>query len=694
MHPWSKLGAAFLLAVLAVGVPTIAYAESPVTFGASHIVDKTGALGNREGEVAAAITKLATDTGTDLFVAYVDTFTGVANREEWADQTADKNGMGTNDVLLAIATGDRQYQLSVSPNFKLTDAQLSEIESVAIEPPLRENDWAGAAIGTANGLSESLQGKAVTTPQIVPGKANPGSGGGGFGVVIGILIVIVAVGLIIFLAMRRRRKKAGGAVGAPDAVQSLPTPQLKQQAGSALVQTDDAVKTSGQELGFAVAQYGEAATTAFQTALAEATALLRQAFTLQQKLDDSEPDTEQQQRAWYAEILQLCGSANATLDEQAADFDALRQLEKNAPQAAATVAAAATEVESRIAAAEASLADLSARYTPTSIATVADNPAQARERVTFAGTALTEANSRLAAGDTGAAAVGIRAAEESVDQAKLLLDAVDRLSADLQQAAATVGPAITDLETDLVAARSLPVSADGASASLPSVIAQTEQTLTAVKARLAAGPINPIELVQTLEAANTPMDAALQGVRDAAMQMQRAQAALSQTLLAARSQVSAAEDFITARRGAVGAEARTRLAEAGRLVVQADSLAASDPANALAAAQRADALAAEAIRLAQNDVNGFNATNGGGFGGLLGGGSGGGNSGGGNGAMGAVLGGILINSILGGGGSSRGGGGSRGGSTGGGSRSGGGPRSAGSFGGGGTRSRRGGGGRF
>ena len=714
MHAWSKLGAALMMSALAagglaaagptaatpaVGVPTIASAESPVTFGASHLLDKTGALGNREGEVTAAITRLATETGTDLFVVYVDTFTGVANREEWADHTADANGLGINDVLLAVATGDRQYQLSVSPNYMLTDAQLSEIESVAIEPPLRVNDWAGAAIGAANGFTESLHGQPVTTPQITPGKPNPGSGGGGFAVVIGILIVIVAVGLIIFLAMRRRRAHGMGA-GGPAAVQAVPTPQLKQQAGSALVQTDDAIKTSGQELGFAVAQFGEAATVAFHSALTDATAMLSQAFTLQQKLDDSEPDSEEQQRAWYVEIIDLCGTANDALDEQAADFDALRQLEKNAPQAAATTATAAAAAQARLAAAEASLADLAARYTATSIATVADNPAQARERLTFAATALNEANAQLAAGTTGAAAVGIRAAEESVDQANLLLDAVDRLGADLQHAFAAVTPAITDLETDLLAARALAVG-DGVSANLPAVIAQTEQTVTAVKTRLAAGPINPIELVHTLEAVNTPMDAVLAGVRNAAAAQQRAQAALSHTLLAARSQVSAAEDFITARRGAVGAEARTRLAEAGRLVVQADSLSVTDPTSALAAAERADALAAEAIRLAQNDVNGFNAANGGGFGGLLGGGPSGnsGSSGGGTGAMGAVLGGILINSILGGGGAgSRGGGnlfgGGGGGSRGGGGFRSGGSRSAGSFGGGGTRSRRGGGGRF
>ncbi|GAB3123523.1 TPM domain-containing protein [Glaciibacter psychrotolerans] len=686
MRARSLVGAVFLLAALTLAAPTIAHAESPVTFGSSHIVDTVGALGDRNDEVVAAIDTLAAETGTDLFVVYVDSFTGVSDRQEWADQTADKNGLGTNDVLLAVATKSRQYQLSAAPDFRLTDAQLSAVESVAIEPPLRQSDWAGAALGAASGLTESLQGQPVTTPQIIPGDATPSSGGGGGGNVltIGLIVAVILVAGILFFVLRSKKRGAAsrGPAGAGTTA-VVPTAQLKQQAGSALVQTDDAVKTSGQELGFAIAQYGDDATAAFQDALTAATATLRQAFTLQQKLDDSVPDTEQQQRDWYAEIAALCAQANAVLDEQAADFDALRQLEKNAPAAAAATASAATAADARLANAEARLSDLASRYTAASIATVADNPVQARERLAFAANALDEANSRLAAGDTASAAVGIRAAEESVAQARLLLDAIDRLGDDLQQAASTVTAALADLETDLVTARSVPVT-DGASASLPGVIAQTEQTVATATARLEAGPINPIELVQLLDAANTPMDAALQGVRDAAAQLQRAQAALSQTLLAARSQVSAAEDFITARRGAVGAEARTRLAEAGRLVVQADSLAQSDPPTALAAAQRADSLAADAIRLAQNDVNGFGA--GGGLGGLLGGASG--SSGSGSGTMGAVLGGILISSLLNGGG-----GGGGGGMFGGGSRSSG-SRSAGSFGGSGTRSRRGGGGRF
>ncbi|TFD74164.1 TPM domain-containing protein [Cryobacterium sp. Sr8] len=679
-----------LLSALVLSAPAVAHAEDPVTFGASHIVDRVDALGDREGDVQAALDQLYEDTQTDLFVVYVDSFTGAADREAWADETADKNGLGSRDVLLVVATADRQYQLSVAADFALTDAELTDLETVAIEPALRENDWAGAAIGAAEGIGASITGAPVPAPVVTPGEANPGGGRyTGVWVALVILIVVGGIVLVVVLARRQRAVPAGGAGRASGAPPALTTAQLKQRASSELVQTDDAIKTSEQELGFAIAQYGVEATGAFQSALATAKAQLSQGFTLQQRLDDAEPDTEDQRRAWYGEIIALCDKANAALDDQAADFDELRKLEQRAPDAAASLEKQIAGVDARINEAEASLASLFERYSEAALATVADNPRQADERVTFAENALTEANARLAAGEPSAAAVGIRAAEESVDQARLLLDAVDRLGADLASAAQSVTGELRELETDIIQARALPAGT-GAAAELPGVIAGTEQTVAEVKAHLAAGKINPIELVQRLETANERMDAVLAGVRDAQAQAQRAEAALTQTLLAARSQVSAAEDFITARRGAVGAEARTRLAEAGRLLVHAESSRAADPAGSLAAAQRANALAAEAISMARNDVDGFSGT--GGMGDMFGGGRSA--RGGGDGSLGAVLGGILIGSILSGGGGG-GGGGFGGFGSGGGRRGGGGGFGIpGGFGGSGTRSRRGGGGRF
>ncbi|WP_160329709.1 TPM domain-containing protein [Microterricola viridarii] len=625
-----------------------------MTFGSSPIVDTVGALGSRTGDVEKAIDTLYQNERMQLFVAYVDVFENPADAVAWTDATATANGLGSNDYLLAVAVDGHSYYLSAASGSPLSDQQLTEIDQNYIEPALHDADWAGAAIGAATGLERAARGDSLN-----------GGTGGGSGFVWFFLIGVVIVGAVLFIVLRRRGKSSasGGRGGAaPGGLGELSTAELKQRAGSALVRTDDAVKTSEEELGFAIASYGSEATAGFQKALADAKALLSNGFTLQQKLDDSEPDTEEQQRSWYAQIIDLCEKANAVLDAQAEAFDALRALEKNAPQALATARQTAETVRGRLGAARATVARLATQYTDAALATIADNPAQAEDRLAFAEAALGQADTALAAGKTSDAAVGIRAGEEAVDQAALLLDAVDRLDHDLTEARASFSAAIDDLRSDIAAARALPAGAD-ASGQLDSVVAATEAVLSDVSAKLSAERVNPVEVVRRLEQANNQIDTVLGSVRDAQAAQARAEAALSQNLLAARSQLSAAEDFITARRGAVGAEARTRLAEAGRLIVQAESLSAADPAQALGQAQRANQLAAEAIRLAQNDVGGY----GGGMGTGMGGdifGSGSGRGGGGN-VAGAVLGGLLINSMLGGGGSRGSSGGSFGGSMGG-----------------------------
>jgi tetratricopeptide (TPR) repeat protein len=273
------------------------------------------------------------------------------------------------------------------------------------------------------------------------------------------------------------------------------------------------------------------------------------------------------------------------------------------------------------------------------------------------------------------------ASEEAAAQASQLLDTVDRLAADLDQAAAGVRAAMTETEQDLAEAKAMAASG-AASGDLAGQVAAAEAALAAVQQEMARGRYDPLAAIRRIQEAGSRLDQALATVRDQQQQTQRARASLEQALLAARSEISAAQDFITTRRGGVGGEARTRLAEAQRHFDQAMQLAQSDPVAALAHAQQADALAEQAGQLARADVGAF--SQGGGFGG-----------GGGGGLGGLVLGGILIDSMLGGG---RSGGGFGGGFGGGGGGFGGGGRGGGlgpgSFGGRGTRGRRGGGGKF
>jgi hypothetical protein len=192
-------------------------------------------------------------------------------------------------------------------------------------------------------------------------------------------------------------------------------------------------------------------------------------------------------------------------------------------------------------------------------------------------------------------------------------------------------------------------------------VAGVEAALAQVKIEIQGGKIDPIATLDRVEKAHQALDQSLSGIRDQQEQARRAQAALQQTIMAAQSQISATSDYIAARRGGVGTEARTRLAEAQRNLDYALSISSNDPVTALTYAQQAQALAAQAAQLAQSDVDQFGgfANQGYGRGGMFGGGGNGGGLGG------AILGGILINSILHGGGGGWGGGNNDGGGGGG-----------------------------
>ncbi|WP_439591440.1 TPM domain-containing protein [Microbacterium sp.] len=644
-----------------------ASATDPVDLGQPYVADESKVLSSSELSAAnERLSTLYTNTDVDLFVALVPDFTNPSDRVDWANDTASLNGLNERQYLLAIATDGRQYTISADDAGPLSNEQLDAIEA-QIRPFLSANDWSGAIDAAADGFETALAGGS--------------GGGGGFTGILIFVVIAAAIGVVIWLIVRSRRKKTpvgGRPGGAP--LEQVSTQELEKRASSALVETDDAVRTSEQELGFAKAQFGDAAAAEFAAALQTAKDNLNRAFTLKQQLDDATPDTEEQVRAWNSEILSLCETANAGLDEKAAAFDELRKLEQNAPEAIARVQTERAAVAAALEAATAQLATLSASYAPEALATVADNPEQARQRIAFADEQLTLAQESIGAGKGGEAAVSIRAAEESVGQADLLEKAIAKLGTDLAEGEKNATALLGELESDVAAASALP-DADGR---IAAVIASTRAEIEKARGFLTGANRRPLFALQGLEAANTQIDGLVQGVRDAAAQAERARQVVGQLIMQAQAQVSTAEDYITSRRGAIGAEARTRLAEAGAALVQAQQLQQTAPEQATQYAQRANQLAGQAIQYAQNDVGSFQG------GGMLGGG---GSGGGGNGGMlGAVLGGIVINSLLGGGGgggrSSGGMGGGLGGMLGGGGRSG---RSSGSFGGGGTRSRRGGG---
>ncbi|HRN30177.1 MAG TPA: TPM domain-containing protein, partial [Terrimesophilobacter sp.] len=221
----------------ALALPTAAHATDPVPLEGAYVVDYVGVIGNQSDAVMGSLDSLA-DAGINLFVVVVDRFTGVGTNDSWAAATADLNRMGDRDVLFAIATVDRNFDFSYPDDLSLSEAETDRLENDVAVPLLRNNDYVGAIIAYADAMRAELTG----TP-VGPSDA----GGGGIPINWPIVGGVVAVGGgALYLYSRSRKKKAVAA-------DKLSQKELDTRAGVLLVQLDDQLKTSEQDLSFALA---------------------------------------------------------------------------------------------------------------------------------------------------------------------------------------------------------------------------------------------------------------------------------------------------------------------------------------------------------------------------------------------------------------------------------------------------------
>lgn len=662
---WLTLAALALAAVAGVFTASAASATDPLTLDAGYVTDQADVLSaDEEATVEARLEELTANSNADLFVVLVDDFTNPSDNVQWADTVADRNNLGTEQYLLAIAVDGRSFYISAAPDGPVSFDQLDTIEDKMV-PFAADGDWVGAITIAADEIQGDGGAGALRTVLIV----------------VAIIAAALLVWLIIALVRRARRnaeiRKRGAMPETPDPADPFSTltdEQVETQAGLALVQADDAITSSKEELGFAVAQFGEGATEEFTRVVDAAKAKIAEAFDLKQKLDDEIEDTIHDRRAWHIRIIRIAEEIDDVLDDNTEAFDALRKLEQNAPQELERVRGERAALNPVLASAAPALSTLSATYDPAALATVADNPAQAQERADLADRSIEAAAQAIAAGRSGEAAFAIRTAEQSVAQAAQLAQAVSTLGAELAAIETQSQALVTELQADLAAAQQLP-DTTGAIAAASSA---TAQQLQLAQADLASTKRNPQRVLEALSAANAQIDAAIAQGREGVERSRRVQQMLEQTLAQANSEIRAAREFIETRRGTVGSTARTRLANAEASLTQALNLRATDPEASLAEANRALALAGQATSAAQSDVQAYNPPGyDSGWGSPFGGG---GSSSGGSGIGGDILGGIIGGLLAGGGGGSS----RRSGSSGWRSSGGGGFRSSG-FGGGGSR---------
>jgi len=660
----------------------------------TQVTDEVDALAGRGGEVQQALSRLQSQTGIQLFVVYVETF-GDYDPNEWFDETARLSGLGDRDGLLAVATEDRVYLIDVQAT-ALTQEQLDEVAAVAIEPALAVNDWAGAAVGAAEGVRAALAKQVVQQPPLQPGDPHPGGTGESswLGALVCLLMVagVLAALVTAFVLSRRRQRQARLAADPNDANPGVSTQQLSDRANTLLLQVDDALRTSESELSLATADYGDEETKPFADAITAAKADITEAFRLRMELEELPGEDETGRRQRLAEIIRLGEAADRRLDEQAQPFHELRALESTLEQTVPALTQRRAGIAAAVPRAESTLVTLRERYSGSTVATVAGNVDQAQQRLRFATASLAKAGEQAAVGKRGPAALAVRAAGQALDQADELLAAIDRANADLAAAAQALPALLAEVTAEVEQARAAlavggpaqpgttapGVPAGPALVALATALAAGEAAVAAVRSAQQASTMDPVAELRRLQDADAVLDHALEAHRDQQERVARAAAMIDAALAAARAEVAAAANFINTRRGAVGTQARTLLAEAQRLLALAEAHAATDPVTALDEAQRADRTAEQATQAAESDVDSWSHYGPGG--------SAGGRGGGLDGLTGAILGGILVGGSRGGywgGGWGPGFGGPRRGGASGGPRGGGfgGVRTGGSFGG-------------
>lgn len=617
-------------------VAPAATAEPPFRLP-DYVTDNAGALSDKQlSDVQKAVDQLYSDRHVRLWVVFVDSF-APKGAVAWAQDTRKISDLGDQDAILAVATGERSYSFLVPPAAAGgSSTKVDDIRRDKIEPALRRDDWAGAAVAAATGLAALGATGGGTTASIswVP-------------VLIIAAILLLAIVLLILWSRHRKRKRHEAEVAAakrvdptdPEALAAVPVDALDDLSRSIVVDVDNAVRTSNNELELAVEEFGQQQTAPFAQAVENARITLKQAFNVRQQLDDAVPETPAQRRDLLTRVVVAAARANRELETQTESFHQLRDLVINAPDRLDALTQQLVDVTARIEPSQQKLTQLHAEFADSALASVARNVNAAKERLGFADESITrgrELVDKPTAGKQGELVDCVRGAESALQQASSMLDAVDSAASDIRKAVSTLPAAITDIQNGInQAAAQL---AQGNLANASELSTARDAAVKAVTAAQSTGAADPLGAFTQLTEADAHLDRLLAAVAEEREAAERLSRSYDQALFTAQSRVRSVSDYVDTRRGSVGPEARTRLNEAVRQLEAAQSKKKSNITEAIAHANGASLLAAQAQQLANNDVQAAQRAYLNRYGGT-----------GRSSDMGAVIGGIILGNILRGG---------------------------------------------
>lgn len=594
---------------LIAGLGAPALATSPVTISTS-VTDPSDWLSDSQVSEISSSADEAGSAGLQVYFVTVPDFSG-AEPIEWCKTSGVNSGLSNQSIVYVIAYEERMFTTCGNADQQVvTDSDITRATSAAKKVlaksnPLDTDTTTDAATTFISTLTSTVTGQASSSSSHSSSTGAPSSGKSGFGWIRTVVVVVVIGGLIVFFVKRNKAK--GASTPAPkatadhpwapgDQLPSLTEDQvlaLTNQSSALLLQADELVRSAADELDFARAQFGETKTDAYAKALSAAQAGIAKAFASQQTMNEA---SDSRSRTEAALTLQHeLNQVMPALVEQQKAFSQLRDEEASVPTQATDVKTRILEAIAALPSVEAELTALQTLYSSTTVASLMDNPQQARALLDSASVAANQATS-LATSDPSAALVQLDIARRALAMAGHQTEAIMSAKHDLAAANEVLTKAIASITSDLSDVTTL--KAD--SAAFAPLVAEAQKAVA--KAQSArAGSGDPLAALENLRLAESQLDAALEPLRSQADARERKVQAARNAVSDAQAQYARANSYIQGRRGVIPLDVRSTLAEAKAELDQAVAFVQTDPDQAMTLAKSARSMALTVLSTPIND---------------------------------------------------------------------------------------------
>ena len=570
--------------LIALGAP--AFATSPVTTS-GIVTDPGGWLSDSDRSAIETAARTARTKGITIDVVVVPDFSG-QKPDAWCKASATASSSKDSDILYAIAYNERSdvFCSKKAPvSQTVLDNAQRQAEATLTSNPLTASDTAIGAQTFINSVVSGYQSPSSSGSSSSRSSSSrtssPGSGS------MLVMLVIVGGGVIALLVHNNsRRSRGAGTAQTPAQATNMPGMSVAETvtlANRQLLSADEQVRSAADELDFARAQFGIAATDEFARTLEATKAAVARGFERQKQMEDATGDAEK--RATASAIMRDLGENMNPLSAVQAAFEQRRSEQATLPSRITEASERLVEQRGDLERATAELAAIAGIYPAQMLTSLQDNPEQAHALLETAASAI-EAAKQAVDTDRALAESTLDTAHRALMMAKHQTDAIFSAKSDLDAIRDRLGAAIGSISADLADVTSLraePAVFDPLVADARAAIAEGQAALM--------NNGDPLAALEHLRTSEANIDAALAPLRSQRENAEKARANAQAQISLAETAFERAERYVQGRRGTIDLSVRSTLHDSEQSLKAARAAISNDPAKASALASDARAKA-------------------------------------------------------------------------------------------------------